>query len=152
MKSTILVRIVYFLISQIWDHEKEISLISFDLGDAVHDVAWAPFSSSVFAAITGDGRVCVFDLSQNKLKPLCDQKIVKKAKLTRISFGLNHRIVLVGDDRGVVNLLKLSPNLRSVSLAHAENTTGECNANDCVTGQKEKVDKILSAMELPSLP
>lgn len=38
-------------------------------------MAWAPYSATVFAAVTGEGKVSVFDLSQNKLLPLCAQKV-----------------------------------------------------------------------------
>lgn len=37
---------------------------------------------------------------------------MKKAKLTKIVFNPIYPIVLVGDDRGNVTSLKLSPNLR----------------------------------------
>ena len=61
----------------------------YDLGSQVGDVAWAPYSSTVFAAVTLDGglymiivriiiviisgRVVVFDLSINKYSPICNQ-------------------------------------------------------------------------------
>jgi dynein intermediate chain 1 len=41
--------------------------------------------------------------------------VVKRAKLTHVSFNQRDPIVIVGDDRGGVNSLKLSPNLRKVS-------------------------------------
>ena len=45
----------------------------FDLNAQVGDVAWAPYSSTVFAAVTIDGRAVVFDLSVNKYNPICNQ-------------------------------------------------------------------------------
>ena len=41
----------------------------------VGDIAWAPYSSTVFAATTDDGKVHVFDLNENKLLPICSQKV-----------------------------------------------------------------------------
>lgn len=41
--------------------------------------------------------------------------MVKKAKLTKMVFNPKHPIVLVGDDKGCVVSLKLSPNLRITS-------------------------------------
>lgn len=37
-------------------------MFTFDLNNAVGDVAWAPYASTVFAACTTDGRVrqCIF--------------------------------------------------------------------------------------------
>lgn len=97
---------------KLWDHNLPHPIMSFDLGNPVGEVAWAPYSSTVFAAVTSDGKVHVFDLSENKHEPLCEQKVVKRAKLTHLAFSTVAPILLVGDDRGGVNSLKLSPNLR----------------------------------------
>ena len=48
-------------------------MFTYDLNSVVGDVAWSPFASTVFAAVTADGRVHVFDLSINKYEPLCVQ-------------------------------------------------------------------------------
>ncbi|XP_025077584.1 dynein intermediate chain 2, ciliary-like [Pomacea canaliculata] len=91
-------------------------LFSFDLNNSVGDVAWAPYSSTVFAAATSDGKVYVYDLNANKYEPLCEQMVAqkKKTKLTHIEFNPTYPIIIVGDDRGNVTTLKLSPNLRKV--------------------------------------
>ncbi|CAM9173626.1 unnamed protein product, partial [Phaeothamnion confervicola] len=105
---------------KLWDHKLPYPVMSFDLGNAVGDVAWSPYSSTVFAAVTSDGKVHVFDLAENKHEPLCEQKVVKRSKLTHICFNRRDPIIIVGDDRGGVNSLKLSPNLRKVLSQHAE--------------------------------
>ena len=46
-------------------------------------------------------QVHVYDLAENKHDALCAQKIVKKAKLTKIAFNPKHPILIVGDDRCV---------------------------------------------------
>lgn len=58
----------------------------------------------------------MFDLNVNKYEAICEQSVVakKKTKLTHISFNPNHPIMVVGDDRGYVTSLKLSPNLRKM--------------------------------------
>ncbi|KAL0162921.1 hypothetical protein M9458_042317, partial [Cirrhinus mrigala] len=57
--------------------------------------------------------VHVFDLNINKYEALCQQKVVsKKTRLLHIEFNPVHPIIIVGDDRGHVTSLKLSPNLR----------------------------------------
>ena len=95
----------------------------FDLNAQVGDVAWAPYSSTVFAAVTVDGKVklarviileecsngrlswCaqvhVFDLHLDKYHPICSQPIVprKKARLNHISFNAHHPILIVGDSK-----------------------------------------------------
>ena len=58
----------------------------------------------------------VFDLSINKYEAICNQPVVakKKNKITHVQFNPIHPIIIVGDDRGHVTCLKLSPNLRKM--------------------------------------
>ncbi|KAF4321612.1 hypothetical protein BBO99_00000751 [Phytophthora kernoviae] len=148
---------------KLWDHNLPDPVMSFDLGNAVGDVAWAPYSSTVFAAVTSDGKVHVFDLAENKNEPLCEQKVVKRAKLTHLAFNSQDPIVLVGDDRGGVNSLKLSPNLRKIVSSGEEDggpaANGTGGGGDTVVSSSaelrnvkarfkkefEKIDKLLSA-------
>lgn len=95
------------------------AVMSFDLGSPVGDTAWAPFSSTVFAAVTEAGRVHVFDLAQNRSAAVCMQRAAKKARLTRLAFNPRHPVLLVGDDQGGVTCFKLSPNLRKGVLVPA---------------------------------
>jgi len=127
---------------KLWDHNIAYAIMSFDLGNAVGDVAWGPYSSTVFAAVSSDGKVHLFDLDENKHEPLCEQKVVKRAKLTHVSFNNRDPIILVGDDRGGVNSLKLSPNLRKIAVAPegAEETPQE-------ELEIDKVDKLLAASD-----
>ncbi|KAH6586463.1 hypothetical protein BASA50_000418 [Batrachochytrium salamandrivorans] len=97
---------------KLWDHNDPKAVMSFELNGAVGDVAWAPYSSTVFAAVTVEGKVFVFDLNESKYAPICEQQIARKARLTHISFNPFEPIILVGDDKGTVVSLKLSPNLR----------------------------------------
>ena len=75
----------------------------FDLNSQVGDIAWAPYSSTVFAAVTVDGKVHVFDLNVDKYHPICTQPVVprKKARLNHVSFNAHHPILIVGDSRYV---------------------------------------------------
>ncbi|XP_012909158.1 dynein axonemal intermediate chain 1 isoform X2 [Mustela putorius furo] len=101
---------------KIWDHTIKTPMFIYDLNSAVGDVAWAPYSSTVFAAVTTDGKTHVFDLSINKYEAICSQPVVakKKNKITHVQFNPIHPIIIVGDDRGHVICLKLSPNLRKM--------------------------------------
>ena len=87
----------------------------------------------MFAAVTSDGKVHVFDLSVNKHEPLCEQKVVKRAKLTHIEFNAHEPLILVGDDRGGVNSLKPSPNLRKDAGSPEE--------------ERQKMQKLLDAAD-----
>lgn len=97
---------------KIWNHTSKTPLMTFDLGDSVGDVAWSPYSSTVFCAVTSDGKAHIFDLSVNKHEPICEQKILKRSKLTKVRFNNAHPIISCGDERGSVVTMKLSPNLR----------------------------------------
>ncbi|XP_072353366.1 dynein, axonemal, intermediate chain 1, paralog 2 isoform X2 [Scyliorhinus torazame] len=99
---------------KIWDHNLKIPMFTFDLDSPVGDVTWSPYSSTVFAAVTTNGKIHVFDLNVNKYEPICEQTIVnkKRNKLTHIEFNPTYPIIMVGDERGGVTILKLSPNLR----------------------------------------
>jgi dynein intermediate chain 1 len=74
-------------------------------------------------------KVFVYDLNENKYAPICEQQIVRKAKLTHAAFNPIEPILLVGDDTGAVISLKLSPNLRKKSNGSED--------------QAEKIERIL---------
>ncbi|KAK6643167.1 hypothetical protein RUM43_004670 [Polyplax serrata] len=99
---------------KIWEDQRSEPLFVFDLGCAVGDVQWAPYSSTVFAAVTADGKCHVFDIHINKYKPICVQNVASKKKngLTRLRFNYKMPILAVGDDKDSISVLKLSPNLR----------------------------------------
>jgi dynein intermediate chain 1 len=59
--------------------------------------------------------VRVYDLKVNKHEPVGETRVNKKSKLTHVSFSPISPIICVGDDRGVVTVLKLSANLRRMS-------------------------------------
>jgi dynein intermediate chain 1 len=42
---------------KLWNHNEATSIMTFDLNSPVGDVAWSPYSSTVFAAITAEGKV-----------------------------------------------------------------------------------------------
>jgi dynein intermediate chain 1 len=107
---------------KLWDHTRRSPLMSFDLNTQVGDVAWTPWSSTTFAACTADGKLHVFDLNENKNEAMCEQKVVRKAKLTRLAFNPDPTVpvLLVGDDHAAVSCLKLSPNLRWTTITKAE--------------------------------
>jgi len=76
----------------------------FDLGIPIGDIQWAPYSSTVLACVSNDGKVMVFDLNVNKYKPICIQQIVskRKNKLTRLAFNNVSPFIIVGDDKWVI--------------------------------------------------
>jgi len=121
---------------KIWDHQYPKVLFQFDLGNPVGDVAWAPYSATVFAAVTSDSKVHIFDLSKDKYQPICVQPIVKKGRLTHVEFNPIHPVLIVGDNRGTVSSLKLSPNLRK-----------EMSKKVVAQEQIDKVEKLLDSVK-----
>ncbi|XP_043216720.1 dynein intermediate chain 2, ciliary-like [Amphibalanus amphitrite] len=132
---------------KIWQQDVSSPLFVFDLAAPVGDVAWAPYSSTVFAASTIDGRIHIFDLDIDKYRPICCQAVIdmKKTRMTRVSFSLAHPIVLVGDERGNVTSLKLSPNLRK-KPKEAKNA----DAKRLFEIEQEKIEKLLSIVREPA--
>ncbi|XP_064618477.1 dynein intermediate chain 2, ciliary-like isoform X3 [Lineus longissimus] len=147
---------------KIWDHTCKDPLFTFDLNSSVGDVAWSPYSATVFAAVTADGKVHVYDLNVNKYEAICEQSVVqkKKTKLTHIAFNPTYPILIVGDDRGYVTSVKLSPNLRKMPKgsektrrnAKKDTTSDEKKGADTPKGPEieiAKLEKILALVREP---
>ncbi|XP_045108688.1 dynein intermediate chain 2, ciliary-like isoform X3 [Portunus trituberculatus] len=99
---------------KIWLQHTLAPLVVLDVGGAVAGVTWSPFSSSVFVAVTDEGRVYVYDLFLRRCRPLCVQSLLQRRRVaaTSVAFNPFHPIVVVGGERGHLVALKLSPNLR----------------------------------------
>ena len=48
-------------------------MLNYSVGGLVTDVSWAHHSSTVFAVLTYEGQIQVFDLAINKYFPICKQ-------------------------------------------------------------------------------
>lgn len=103
---------------KMWDMKITRALMTFDMSYAVGDIAWAPYSSTVFAAVTSAGILYVWDLDQEKHTFLCEHPAMKKAKALHVSFNQEDPLILVGDERGGVNSFKLSNSLHKGPLAY----------------------------------
>jgi dynein intermediate chain 1 len=117
---------------KIWEHTYRDPIFTFDLGEVVSDVAWSPYSSTVFAAITSNGYIYIYDLAVDLYDPLCVQNVFgstnnnsttkqRKRILTHVTFNNIYPIILVSDNKGSVYSFKISPNLRSIPKDNAKN-------------------------------
>jgi len=99
---------------QVWHKDLSSPVLSYSLGSQVNDVCWAPHSSTIFAAVTSDGFVSVYDISLNKYSQICRQRILPSTEgpLNQVAFSQTEPVLGVGDSRGRVHTFKLSPNLR----------------------------------------
>lgn len=92
----------------------------------------------------------------NKYESVCEQLVVakKKTKLTHISFNSIHPILIVGDDRGYVTSLKLSPNLRKVPKEKKTQETVKSEEKEKKKKEDEiaKMDKLLAMVRQPEPP
>ena len=125
--------------------------MTFDMGCAVGDIAWAPYSSTVFAAVSSLGMLYVWDLNQDKHTWLCEHPAMKKAKALHVSFNKEDPIILVGDERGGVNSFKLSNSLFKGPLVFEREKDKEYDENfKDPTSQfleSEKMDKFLDSLD-----
>lgn len=97
---------------KMWDSSITRPILSYDLGYAVGDISWAPYSSTVFAAVIYTGQLYVYDLNQEKHKYMCEHTAMKDAIANHVSFNKEDPIILVGDNKGGVNSFILSKSLR----------------------------------------
>lgn len=134
---------------KLWELTSPNPVMTFDLNCSVGDISWSPYSSTVFSVVTSDGKVRVYDLSMNKHEAIGETRIATTSntntklysKLTHISFNPKNPIVCVGDDKGVVNILKLSNNLR-------QSTAPSIDELD----QQEEIDKLDRLLIIPDRP
>jgi len=136
---------------KLWDHMCPRAVAVFDLETAVGDISWAPYSSTVFAAVAANGKAYVFDLDVDKHDERCVQKVVKKAKLTHVAFSEADPILVVGDSSGHVNTLKLSPNLRRITdIPVPETKKGEAAVDPPSRAEVEvgKLNAVMLAMDV----
>jgi dynein intermediate chain 1 len=110
---------------KMWDKNISRPIKAFDLGCAIGDIEWAPYSSTVFAAVTSAGSLYVWDLSQEKHTHLCEHPAMKKAKALHITFNKTDPIILVGDERGGVNSFILSKQLTRGPVQPKEDEVGK---------------------------
>ena len=64
----------------LWHKDISSPILHFDLGSSVGDVQWAPYSSTIFAAVSDCGRIFIFDLFISKFKASCTQVLDQKCQ------------------------------------------------------------------------
>lgn len=95
--------------------QKDAPLQSYDFAPhSINDIEFAPHSSTVFASVSSDGILYIYDIDLNRFEPICKTFIseTNEGGLTSVTFHPKWPVVLVGDEKGRITSLKLSPNLR----------------------------------------
>lgn len=86
---------------------------STDLNEVVNDIVWSPTSGSVFASVTGDGRVEVWDLEYSVIdpklfyRPTKAESVLGVTPLTTARFSDNAPVLATGDAKGKVVVFRL---------------------------------------------
>jgi dynein intermediate chain 1 len=80
----------------------------------VTDLQFAPHSSTILCTVTSNGELIIYDISLNRYKEICKTDVVETVDggLTAIRFHPKWPVILVGDEKGRVHAMKMSPNLR----------------------------------------
>jgi WD40 repeat protein len=73
---------------------------------AVMDVQWSPTDSCVFACVTRDGRVEVWDLEQSPLDPVISHQSQHK-QMTCVSFSQDSPVVFAGGSDGTIDVYRI---------------------------------------------
>ncbi|KAL8430589.1 hypothetical protein Efla_000534 [Eimeria flavescens] len=91
----------------LWDDRLHQSIAIFDYGTPVCDVAWAPYNSTQFAALTTSGMLHLHDLCENRRLPILSQKVCADVACARLCFNSKWFVLAVAETGGKVTILKL---------------------------------------------
>jgi dynein intermediate chain 1 len=100
---------------RIWREGETTQLQSFDYAPCcATDLQFAPHSSTILGAVTSDGVLYVYDLAVNRYTEISRTDVVETGDggLTALRFHPKWPVLLVGDEKGRIHALKISPNLR----------------------------------------
>jgi dynein intermediate chain 1, axonemal len=92
---------------KIWHYKVFQPLIIFDMQNAVGDVAWSPWCSTIFSAVTVQGDMKFFDLNRNR-KAAIHEKKYQDIAINHISFNKFEYVFLTGNEKGKVRLWRMA--------------------------------------------
>ncbi len=97
--------------------DKRSCLTTFECwNDYVYDVQWSPSHPSMFGAVDGQGKLSLFDLTQDKEAPICTVDVTPatstggvttRAALSRLKFDKEGKRIAVGSSDGYVSVYEL---------------------------------------------
>jgi dynein intermediate chain 1 len=78
------------------------------------DCQFAPHSSTILGSVTSDGELFIYDIAVNRYREICKTEVVESGDggLTALRFHPKWPVLLLGDEKGRVHAVKMSPNLR----------------------------------------
>jgi len=93
---------------------------SIGLTHQVNDVEWSPFTSTIFGSVADDGRIEIWDLSQQSIDPIITYRATdEKAGVSRksIKFSRSSQVVASGDSDFDIDIFRLY-NLEHVQVIY----------------------------------
>eukprot|EP01029_Cantina_marsupialis_P028200 TRINITY_DN775851_c0_g1_i1.p1 TRINITY_DN775851_c0_g1~~TRINITY_DN775851_c0_g1_i1.p1 ORF type:complete len:757 (+),score=150.43 TRINITY_DN775851_c0_g1_i1:115-2385(+) len=104
---------------RIWDRQKDCShdsnvnsvltLRSMGQSASILDAVWSPRLPTVLASVSQNGHLDIWDLSVSILDPVVSHTLSsEKCQLTSALFAPNAPVIVVGDDDGIIHVMKLS--------------------------------------------
>jgi len=74
--------------------------------DYVADIRWAPNYSTVFGSVTGDGKLDIWDIEREILKPLISFP-TGHTRLSALLFAEHSPVVITGSDSGAIDVYRI---------------------------------------------
>jgi len=97
---------------KIWHYKIFAPLIIFDMQNAVGDVAWSPWCSTIFAAVTIQGDMKFFDLNRNRKSAIHEKKL-QDIPINHLAFNKFEYVFVTGNEKGKVRLWRMADSLRT---------------------------------------
>ena len=91
---------------KVWKLDFKQAIMTFDLGESVVDIAWSPFSSSVFVALSLE-KAHFFNLETNRYGEVESIRPTDR-KCTNLAFNWKDPILLIGDVAEGISTFKLA--------------------------------------------
>ena len=98
---------------KIWHYRIFSPLIIFDMQNAVGDVAWSPWCSTIFAAVTIQGDMKFFDLNRNRKSAIHEKKLHDSIAINHLAFNKFEYVFVTGNEKGKVRLWRMADSLRT---------------------------------------
>ena len=92
---------------KLWNQERAAAVFTFQpTTDYGADVCWSPTNSTVFASVTGNGRVDLWDVAVNTLDPVKSLETGKR--LSSVAFAADSPGLVTGDASGAGDVYQLT--------------------------------------------
>eukprot|EP00924_Labyrinthula_sp_SR-Ha-C_P016932 snap_masked-scaffold_6-processed-gene-19.22-mRNA-1 protein AED:0.46 eAED:0.46 QI:0/0/0/0.33/1/1/3/0/706 len=99
--------------ARIWDDRERIMVTQIELFTQVTNVAWSAYSSEVLVISDLRGNVIISRIKDRMKKRICEQKVILDGGINCLHLDAKRPLVFIADNKGTLQVFKLSPNLRT---------------------------------------